>query len=59
MPPIKRAPKIKVTETYAPPEADSPMRPEVGTEAPFKKKKLPVTYVANSQHARPSPGKSR
>src|SRR5206468_9930683 len=48
MPPSKRAPKNKVAETYLHPEADLPMRPEVGTQAQFKKKKPPVTYRYDS-----------
>src|SRR5689334_17631149 len=48
MPPTKRAPKTQVTETYQHPEADSPMRPEVGTQAQFKKKKPPQTYRYDS-----------
>src|SRR5438132_1707150 len=44
----KRAPKIKPTESYQHPEADSPMRPEVGTQAQFKKKKPPQTYRYDS-----------
>jgi len=48
MPPVKRAPKSKTAETYQHPEADSPMRPEVGTQAQFKKKKPPVRYRYDS-----------
>ena len=35
-------------EPYKHPEADSPMRPEVGTQARFKKKKPPQTYRYDS-----------
>jgi hypothetical protein len=38
MPPTKRAPKSKIAQSYLHPDADSPMRPEVGTQAQFKKK---------------------
>lgn len=31
-------------KSYRHPEADSPLRPEAGTQAQFKKKKPPVTY---------------
>ena len=31
-------------ESYRHPEADSPLRPDVGTQPQFKKKKAPVTY---------------
>src|SRR2546421_2713613 len=48
MPPPKRAPKIKLTESYQHPEADSPMRPDVGTQAQFKKKKPPQKYRYDS-----------
>src|SRR6266446_6908591 len=48
MPAAKRAPKTKTAETYVHPEADSPMRPEVGTQAQFKKKKPPQTYRYDS-----------
>jgi hypothetical protein len=34
--------------TYRHPEADSPLRPEVGTQAQFKKRKPPVTYRYDS-----------
>ena len=34
--------------TYRHPEADSPMRPEVGTQAQFKKRKPPATYRYDS-----------
>src|SRR6266702_438925 len=51
MPPVKRAPKSKTAETYQHPEADSPMRPEVGTQAQFKKKKPPVRYRYDSSLA--------
>ena len=48
MRPPKRASKAKVAESYQHPEADMPMRPEVGTQAQFKKKKPPQTYRYDS-----------
>ena len=51
MPPNKKSVKVKsprTTETYQHPEADLPMRPEVGTQAQFKKKKPPQTYRYDS-----------
>src|SRR5260370_20363583 len=47
MPPragTKKASKPKTAETYQHPESTSPMRPEVGTQAQFKKKKAPEKY---------------
>lgn len=41
-------PSQKRAETYQHPEADSAMRPEVGTQAQFKKKKAPKTYRYDS-----------
>ena len=38
----------RTTETYQHPEANLPMRPEVGTQAQFKKKKAPRTYRYDS-----------
>ncbi len=38
----------RTTETYQHPEANLPMRPEVGTHAQFKKKKAPQTYRYDS-----------
>src|SRR5208337_5088296 len=35
-------------EAFKHPEATSPMRPDVGTQAAFKKKKPPVTYLYDS-----------
>jgi adenine-specific DNA-methyltransferase len=35
-------------EAFKHPEATSPMRPDVGTQADFKKKKPPVTYRYDS-----------
>jgi adenine-specific DNA-methyltransferase len=40
----KRTPASKSAETYQHPESTSPMRPEVGTQAQFKKKKPPEKY---------------
>ncbi|MGH9345242.1 MAG: hypothetical protein ACRD19_15965 [Terriglobia bacterium] len=34
--------------TYRHPEADSPLRPDVGTQPQFKKRKPPVTYRYDS-----------
>jgi adenine-specific DNA-methyltransferase len=38
----------KKTESYRYPEADSPLRPDAGTQSEFKKKKAPVTYRYDS-----------
>jgi len=38
----------KVAETYRHPGADSPLRPDVGTQPQFKKRKPPVTYRYDS-----------
>ena len=35
-------------QSYRHPEADSPLRPEIGTQPKFKKKKPPVTYRYDS-----------
>ena len=35
-------------ESYQHPESSSPMRPDVGTQAQFKKRKPPVTYRYDS-----------
>ena len=35
-------------EPYKHPESESPMRPDVGTQAQFKKKKPPKTYCYDS-----------
>lgn len=43
-----RAKKVKPAEPYRHPEAESPMRPEVGTQAQFKKKLPPKTYRYDS-----------
>jgi adenine-specific DNA-methyltransferase len=51
MPSTKRTPKTKATVTYQHPEAGSPMRPEIGTQAQFKKKKAPKTYRYDSSLA--------
>ncbi len=40
--------KIQQAESYKHPESESPMRPDVGTQAQFKKKKPPVTYRYDS-----------
>ena len=44
----KPAPKKAQTAPYKHPEAKSLMRPEVGTQAQFKKKKPPQTYRYDS-----------
>src|SRR5713101_136492 len=44
----KKANKSQQAENYKHPEADSPMRPDVGTQAQFKKKKPPKTYRYDS-----------
>jgi len=44
----KAAKKTKPAKNYRHPEAESPMRPEVGTQAQFKKKKPPKTYKYDS-----------
>jgi adenine-specific DNA-methyltransferase len=41
-------PNEKTAESYRHPEADSPLRPEAGTQAQFKKKKPPATYRYDS-----------
>src|SRR3972149_12332716 len=38
----------KEAKSYRHTEADSPLRPDVGTQAQFKKKKPPVTYRYDS-----------
>ncbi len=38
----------KLTEPYRHPTAESLMRPDVGTQAQFRKKKPPVTYRYDS-----------
>ncbi|MBM3790819.1 MAG: site-specific DNA-methyltransferase, partial [Acidobacteria bacterium] len=38
----------RVAETYKYPESDQPIRPEVGTQAQFRKKKAPQTYRYDS-----------
>ena len=48
MPPTKRVPKTKAAQSYQHPEADLPLRPEVGTQGQFKKKKPPQTYRYDS-----------
>ncbi len=51
MPRIKNAgrqPKTKPAENYRHPESESPMRPDVGTQAQFKKRLPPKTYRYDS-----------
>ncbi len=50
---MKRTPKgktknIKQAETYRHPEAETPLRPDVGTQPQFKKRKPPQTYKYDS-----------
>src|SRR6516165_7388317 len=42
------AQRVQRAENYKHPESTSPMRPDVGTQAQFKKKKPPVTYKYDS-----------
>ncbi|OHE16343.1 MAG: hypothetical protein A2X96_08850 [Syntrophobacterales bacterium GWC2_56_13] len=44
----KRTSPDRKAEIYKRPEADSPMRPDVGTQAQFRKKKPPATYRYDS-----------
>jgi adenine-specific DNA-methyltransferase len=44
----KKPAKPQQAENYKHPESESPMRPDVGTQAQFKKKKPPVTYRYDS-----------
>ena len=45
-----KAPKTKPAKNYRHPESESPMRPEVGTQAQFKKRlppeDLPLRFIA-------------
>ena len=45
--PVSGAPKKtpKTAESYEHKGADAPMRPDVGTQAQFRKKKPPATYT--------------
>src|SRR5271169_3776820 len=43
-----KAPKTKPAKNYHHPESESPMRPEVGPQAQFKKKLPPKTYRYDS-----------
>jgi adenine-specific DNA-methyltransferase len=38
----------RAAETYRYPDADSPLRPDVGTQPQFKKRKRPITYRYDS-----------
>jgi hypothetical protein len=40
--------EVFVTKSYTHPDADSPMRPEVGTQASLRKKKPPKSYRYDS-----------
>lgn len=44
---VEQRPHVR-PENYQHPEADTPLRPEIGTQAQFKKKKPPVTYRYDS-----------
>src|SRR2546423_6732161 len=44
----KRTARPKRAESYEHPQAESPMRPDVGTQAQFRKKKQPQTYRYDS-----------
>ncbi len=44
----KKASPIRQATTYTHPDSPTPMRPEVGTQAQFKKKKPPQTYRYDS-----------
>src|SRR5579872_2860995 len=44
----KKAARLQQAESYKHPESESPMRPDVGTQAQFKKKKPPQTYRYDS-----------
>ena len=44
----RRASTTTRPEPYKHPESESPMRPDVGTQAQFKKKKPPKTYRYDS-----------
>lgn len=44
----KKTPKVNETSSYQHPNASSLMRPEVGTQAQFRKKKDPVKYCYDS-----------
>ena len=43
-----KPPKTKPAKNYRHPESENPMRPEVGTQAQFKKKLPPKTYRYDS-----------
>src|SRR5437773_7097301 len=43
-----KATKVKQAKNYRHPESESLMRPDVGTQAQFKKKKPPKTYRYDS-----------
>ncbi len=44
----RKTPPTKQATSYTHPDTQSPMRPEVGTQAQFKKKKAPQTYQYDS-----------
>ena len=43
-----QATALQGAQAYRHPEAESPLRPDVGTQSQFKKKKPPVTYRYDS-----------
>ncbi len=45
---VAKSPAAKREADYRHPEAETPLRPEVGTQAQFRKKKPPVTYRYDS-----------
>ncbi|CAN5513351.1 hypothetical protein BH24GEM3_BH24GEM3_05330 [soil metagenome] len=51
MPPRTRTPHVARAESYHHPESELPMRPEVGTQGQFRKKKPPHTYRYDSSLA--------
>jgi adenine-specific DNA-methyltransferase len=48
---VKRPARPPAAETYRHREAESPLRPDVGTQAQFRKKKPPATYRYDSSLA--------
>jgi hypothetical protein len=47
----KTSPSVQDATSYRHPEADLPVRPEIGAQAHFKKSKAPVTYRFDSSLA--------
>ena len=52
MPRAKKSTKSPEAMSYQHPESDSPMRPDMGTQAQFKKQKPPQTYTATIRRCR-------